>query len=167
MTRVKRVLALAFLLALFSNAGSTSPIFDNLDTGAFETLEEYQGDGKWLVVMIWASDCEICKREAGSYQQFHERHKANDARIVGITLDGSTRRDEARAFVAQHGLGFANLIGEPEVVMAYYQIVTGSPWIGTPSFLVFGPGGELMAKQEGAVPVGLIEDFIAANTQIQ
>ncbi|MDH3221797.1 MAG: TlpA family protein disulfide reductase [Gammaproteobacteria bacterium] len=142
-------------------------MFDNLDTGVPETLENYRGDGKWLVVMIWASDCEICKREAGSYQQFHEDHKAVDAKVVGITLDGLAKREDAGAFVAQHGLGFANLIGEPEAVTAYYQIVTGSPWIGTPSFLVFGPDGELMAKQEGAVPTDLIEDFIAANSDNQ
>jgi len=52
-------------------------------------------------------------------------------------------------------------------VMGYFQLLTGSRWVGTPTFLVFGPDGELMAKQAGAVPTDLIEQFIAANTATQ
>ena len=152
-------LPLALLLSLASGPSPASPIFKNLRTG-----EEFQRDGKWLVVMIWASDCEICKREAGSYQRFHARRSPLDARVVGLTLDGEVRETDAREFVARHGLEFDNLLAEPETVIGYYQLLTASRWIGTPSFLVFGPDGELMAKQAGALEPAIIEDFIAANS---
>ena len=83
--------------------------------------------------------------------------------MLGITLDGDERKPQALEFVARHGLGFDNLIGEAETVMAYYQIVTGSRWVGTPSFLIFGPDGELKAKQAGAVEVEIVENFIAQS----
>ena len=38
------------------------------------------------------------------------------------------------------------------------------PWIGTPSFLLFDPQGNLLAQQVGAVPPELIEEFIAKHT---
>jgi len=153
---------LLLLVALPLSAGS--PLFQNLESDAFETIDNHSDPGKWLVVMIWASDCEVCKREVGSYQRFHEQHKQRDASVVGISLDGSQGKQAARGFVAEHGVSFNNLIGEPEAVSAYFQVLTGSPWIGTPSFLIYGPDGSLLAQQAGAVPVDLIEQFIAANS---
>ena len=32
--------------------------------GQPKSISDYAGKGKWLVVMIWASDCHICNQEA-------------------------------------------------------------------------------------------------------
>lgn len=153
-----------FVLSLLATSSGViaAPLFENLQSGTPESLDDHRDGERWLVVMIWASDCEICQREIRSYQQFHDA-QAN-ARVVGLTLDGAARRHDALEFVAERELRFPNLIGEPETVTGYYQLATGSRWIGTPSLLIFAPGGELMAKQAGAVPTDLIAEFIAANT---
>lgn len=156
------------LLALFvGTVSASSPLFQNLNSNAYETIDDYRQPGKWVIVMIWAHDCQICEREVGDYQRFHQRHADYDAIVLGITLDGEERKQSALDFVARHELEFENLIGEPEVVAGYYQLTTGSRWVGTPSFLIFAPDGELMAKQAGAVEVEIVENFIAANTQSQ
>ncbi len=160
MSHYAKSLAFALLLAS-SVAVAAAPVFENLVTRAPERLADHRRDGEWQIVMIWASECEICQREIGSYQQFHDQQP--NARVVGLTLDGAERRGDALDFVAEHEVHFSNLIGEPEAVMGYYQIATGSRWIGTPSLLIFRPDGELMAKQAGAVPTDLIAEFIAAN----
>jgi hypothetical protein len=36
----------------------------------------------------------------------------------------------------------------------------GGNFIGTPTFYIYTPGGEIVASQAGAVPVHIIEDFI-------
>ena len=166
MPRLRGILPTLLLLAVLP-VWAASPLFQNLASNAFETADNYREPGKWLVVMIWASDCEVCRREMGSYQQFHEQHRQQDARVLGITLDGLQGMEDAREFIAEHGVDFNNLIGEAEAVTAYYRVLTGSPWIGTPSFLIYGPDGTLMAKQAGAVPVDLIEQFIATNSAAQ
>ena len=159
-----RILGLALCLALTPPvAFAESPQFENLASGKFETIDDHLREGDWLVVMIWAHDCEICEREAGAYRQFHNRRAGNGARVLGITLDGDQYRREAREFVARHELGFDNLLAEPEMLMLYYQVLTGSGWVGTPTFLVFNPDGELRAKQVGAVEVEIVENFIASN----
>ena len=157
----------ALLLALSGGLSAASPQFKNLYSGEFVTLDDYQRDGNWLVVMIWASDCEICKREAGSYQRFHSRSSPEDTRVIGLSLDGAEGETAARAFVARHQLEFDNLLAEADTVMSYYQLLTGSRWVGTPSFLVFAPGGELLAKQAGAVEPEIIENFIASNATVE
>lgn len=145
------------------NAIAASPMLQNLDTDVFESLDQHRRPGRWLVVMIWAHDCKICDHEVGAYQAFHQRQRGGNADVLGITLDGEAGRVAAQDFVARHRLGFANLLGEPETVAAYYQALTGERWVGTPTFLVFGPDGELRAKQVGAVEVEIVEQFIAAN----
>lgn len=140
-----------------------SPLLQNLASDNYETIPDHQLDGQWLIVMIWAHDCEVCDREVGDYEQFHQRHADGNARVVGVTLDGAEYRAQALDFVRRHDLSFTNLIGEPEAVAGYYQIVTGSRWIGTPSFLIYGPDGELKAKQVGAVEVEIVENFIASQ----
>jgi len=132
--------------------------------GAAKQLSDYTGQGKWTIVMFWASDCHVCNAEAEQYIQFHENHKAHNASVLGISLDGSARLAAARDFIKRHDVTFPNLIGEPEAVANLYQELTRSYWMGTPTFLVFDPQGELKAAQPGAVPAELIESFIKQST---
>ena len=155
--------AALILISVTTAVDAASPMFQNLQSGESGTIEDYSQADRWLIVMIWAHDCEICEREVGDYDRFHRRHAGNDAIVLGLTLDGEQRKPQALEFVERHGLGFDSLIGEPEAVAGYFQIATGSRWIGTPSFLVFGPDGALKAKQTGAVEVEIVENFIAQS----
>lgn len=131
--------------------------------GTEKAISDYAGDGKWRIVMIWASDCHVCNQEVHAYIKFHEQRKDTDARVLGVTLDGKEKFKEAQEFIKRHGVTFPNLIGEPEDVVIEYMKLTGSDWIGTPTFLIYTPKGKLVAKQEGAVPVALIENFIKSQ----
>lgn len=134
--------------------------------GSIHSLDEYTGQGQWTVVMLWASDCSACNAEARSYEKFHQAHKDSDARILGVSLDGRGKKTDAEAFISRHGITFNNLIDEPESVASMYTDLTGKSWIGTPTFLLFSPIGELRAAQVGAVPVEIIEKFIAKESAI-
>jgi peroxiredoxin len=129
-------------------------------SGTQRDIDAYAGKGKWLIVMIWASDCHVCNAEAGAYVGFHERHKDNDATVLGISMDGEAKKDEARAFIERHHVTFPNLIGEAHAVAWMFTALTGLSWVGTPTFLIYSPSGELVAQQVGAAPVPLIEEFI-------
>jgi peroxiredoxin len=132
--------------------------------GSFHSVNEYTGQGKWTVVMIWASDCGVCNAEAANYVKFHQAHKDKDATILGVSLDGQAMKAEAEKFIQRHAVNFPNLIDEPERVAQWYTGLSGQPWIGTPTFLVYSPKGELRAAQVGAVPTDLIEDFMAKES---
>lgn len=123
-------------------------------------LNEFTGQGNWTVVMFWASDCHVCNAEAEQYIQFHEAHKDKDAKILGISLDGEAKKKDAEAFIKRHAVTFPSLLGDPGEVASMYEKLTGGTWVGTPTFLVYSPTGELKAAQPGAVPPELIEEFI-------
>jgi len=125
-----------------------------------KSIADYTGKGKWLVVMLWASDCHVCNQEAHQYIKFHQDRVNKDAQVLGISLDGVAKKNDAQEFIKRHQVNFPNLIGEPEKIATMYQELTGDTWIGTPSFMVYTPKGELLGAQAGAVPVPVIESFI-------
>ncbi len=126
-------------------------------------LDGYAAEGKWLVVMLWASDCVACNREARQYIDFHEFHHDVDASVLGISLDGNDQL-AAQKFIDRHEVSFPNLISDYESAGSWFEGLTGQQFRGTPGFLIIDPKGELRAQQIGAVPVELIEQFIKANS---
>jgi peroxiredoxin len=157
---VKLLCFLAVLLTSSVSIALEHPPLSNLATHESENLEAYTKGGKWLIVMIWASDCIACNNEARSYSELHTRHKNGNARVLGLSVDGDLKRDEAIAFTKRHEISFPNLIASPDVVARYYSELTSTAWVGTPSFLIFNPEGSLEAKQAGAIPADLLEQFL-------
>ncbi len=130
-------------------------------SGKSHKISEYTGKGKWLIIMIWASDCHICNAEIANYISFHNKHKNTDAAVLGISVDGWEFKDNATGFINKHKVNFPNLIAAPIVVDHFYEMQTGKNLFGTPSFLIYSPSGELKAEQTGAVPTSLIEEFMS------
>lgn len=154
-----KLLAIVIILLSFPNAVGAVE-FSEFD-GSNGALDAYTGKGKWVVLKIWAHDCSVCNQEAHEYVAFHGKHKDKDAVMLGLSMDGKKNYKKAQQFMRRHKISYTTLLGEPEMVASYYQNKTGSPWIGTPTFMVFNPSGKLVAETAGAVPTALIEQFIA------
>ena len=151
------------LLLLVLLPGAASAALRDFD-GTERELGEHTGKGQWTVVMFWASDCPVCNAEVHQYVRFHDLHVGKDASVLGISLDGQTKKPQALEFIDRHMVDFPNLVGEPLEVAKLFQDLTGRPWIGTPSFLVYAPGGELVAQQVGPVPVESVEELIRTRS---
>ena len=156
------LLLLAVLVSGSAIAGSETVLKDF--AGKPASIEQFGGKGKWLVVVMWASDCHVCDMEMPDYVAFHNKHEKTDARVLGISMDGEAKKADAQAFIASHKMDFPNLIGEPQALMLYYMMTTGGSFAGTPTILLYNPAGELRAAQAGAVPPSVIEDFMAKET---
>ena len=128
------------------------------------TLQEHIVKGKWTVVLFWASDCHVCNQEAHSYVDFHFMNSDEKAEILGFSVDGKEKLQEAKKFIQRHRLNFPNIIGEFSEIAKIYAELTGAPFVGTPSVMVFDPEGVLKAAQVGAVPTSIIEEFIESQT---
>lgn len=157
------LLAVLFTFGLLSASAQAEDTFRDMQ-GNITTLEQQQEPGKWTVVMIWASDCHVCNEEAGQYSDFHTAHAQKDAKIIGLSLDGQQGKGKAEAFIERNGVIYPNLLGDVRAVADWYQMQTGEAFRGTPTFVVFGPTGELQAAQPGAVAPSVIEKFMAKNS---
>ena len=87
----RSILAATLLVIAFSQAVQAEMKGFQDFKGTPQNLKSYTGKGKWLIVMMWASDCYICNREAHQYVDFHLVHADEDATVLGISLDGESR----------------------------------------------------------------------------
>jgi len=154
---------LAGLLLLLSAGFVSASTLSDLD-GKAASINDYAGNGKWLVVMFWASDCHICNVKAHEYVDLQARHKDGNIHLLGITTDGIENKAAAESFIKEHKLNFPNLIGSLNDIGAMYYDMVGEQWRGTPTILIYNPKGKLNAAQAGAVPAEVIEGFIADNS---
>ena len=149
-----------FVLIGLSQTGLAEKGFTDLE-GEAAQFSDYVHEDRWLVVMIWSWTCPICAKEMPGYARFHDRQTDGRLAVLGISLDGPATVMEAWGFTEEHGVTFPNLIGEAQEVAQFFYDQTGQSLQGTPTFLVYAPGGHLKAVQAGAVPPGGIEAFIA------
>lgn len=162
MNRANRPLLPLLLLLCLALPVAAEPLatFD----GQPARISDYTGKGQWTVVKIWVSDCGVCNAEAHAYVAFHAKHRDSDAQMLGISLDGREHLFDAEAFVERHALNYPQLLIDWEGGSRMYRELTGASLNGTPAFLIYTPDGELVAQQLGAVPVDLIESFIAGRS---
>ncbi len=153
------VIALMFMVSATQTAYSAVGLTDL--EGKRVQFSDYVPADKWLVVMIWSWSCPICAQEMAGQAQLHDRHQGGRLTVLGISMDGAEGIMEAWAFAEEHGARFPNLIGEGPDVAQFFHEQTGQSLQGTPTFLVYAPGGRLRAVQAGAVPPEGIEAFIA------
>ena len=109
------------------------------------------------------SQAEVCRKWSIS-STYAYRLKDRALELLRQGMGRPAGRADAEAFIRRHHVTFPNLIGEPEAVAELYGELTGRPWFGTPTFLIYDPGGELRVQQVGAVPVKLIEEYIRSHS---
>ena len=123
------------------------------------------GEGKWTLVMIWATHCHICKEQKPLISAFHEAHKDLDAHVYGVALDGPSALPSVRQYMKSHRVLFPTYVGDIGSIAASYQALTDEPFRGTPTYLLFNPDGELMGNNPGPISIAALEQFMARNGQ--
>lgn len=132
--------------------------------GEIVDLDNYTGNGKWLLVMFWATTCHICEAQKPSISEFHNRHKDADAEVLGVAIDGMENIDAIRENMETHQTSFPSLVGEIVIVASHYQGMTQESLRGTPTYLLFNPEGELVGNNPGPLRVEAIEAFMARKS---
>jgi peroxiredoxin len=150
--RAKWMIASLLWLALMAGASGMDFTLKDMN-GRDRNVNEFIGQGKWTVVAVWESNCAICNQEIHQMSSFHDVHKNKDAIVLGISIDGKSRKQQALAFVKDHGLDFTNLLAE----LPQMQQFGGGPLMGTPTYYIYSPKGKLLAYQVGPVTQEQVE----------
>jgi len=151
-------LAMAFVMSS-AHAAAPDISLQDLD-GRTRNVNEFVGQGKWVIVAFWMHDCKICAAEIHHMSAFHKAHQAKDAIVLGITIDGADYLKEAKHFVFTHQLPFTNLITEPDAEAI--KRFGGGKFVGTPTHYFFDPTGRIVGRKIGPISGADIEEFIAA-----
>lgn len=130
--------------------------------GKYHNVNQHIGQGKWTVVVFWAYNCHICNQEIQEMIFFHDDHKMTDATVLGISMDGFEQVAKSREFIDLHELNFPNYLMKLEP--AEFAKFGGGNFRGTPTFYLYNPEGELLAKNIGPITPEEIEAFIKKNS---
>ena len=155
------LISLPLLLATASNVIASDWTEVRTLEGKFTTLSQHFEEDKWTLVMLWTTDCGICQREYPVISEFHDKHKDERAKVIGVSLDGYSELEKITEHINEMPMTFDNLIGEITVVAFNYQNATEEPLRGTPTFLMFNPNGQLVGHNPGPVKPEALERFIS------
>lgn len=160
------LLTLMVCILSWSSAVNAAPKFD-LELKTLDqqptNLRDYIGQGQWVLVMFWASDCAICMKQEEAISTFHNAHKSKDAVVIGVAIDGYGRIGEIKNYLNRLKPSFDTLIGEIAIVANQYQLATSEAFFGTPTYLLFNRQGELVGNNPGILRISALEKFIQSH----
>jgi peroxiredoxin Q/BCP len=131
--------------------GDMAPVFSLMsDEGKPVNLADYRG--RWVVLYFYPKDFTSgCTLEAHNFQQDLPRYQANNAVIVGVSLDTP---DSHKSFCEKEGLGF-RLLSDPgaKVSTAYGSVMEheGQTYSARNTFLI-DPKGKIAKVYTGVKP---------------
>lgn len=123
------------------------------------------GQGKWTLVMLWATNCHVCKEQKPKLSAFHDKNKDLNAQVYGIALDGHRSLKKVNRFMAANKVTFPTFVGEANAIMRQYQVLTSSSFRGTPTYLLFDPDGVLKGNNPGAITMDALTRFIERHSE--
>jgi thiol-disulfide isomerase/thioredoxin len=147
------------LCGLFASAvAAAEPVDFTLPDleGKQRSLSEFRG--KWVIVNYWATWCPPCLEEIPDLVEFHDRHKDEDAVVLGINYE-EVNEEYLRQFVDSHFMTYPVLRMEP------VPMTPLGPVLGLPTTYIISPEGERIARQEGPVTGEAIEAYIQRKKQ--
>jgi len=148
-----RLLALVFMV-LFAVTGVAEPVDYSLPdvNGKKHSLADYKG--KWVIVNYWATWCPPCQEEIPDLVEFHDRHKDDDAVVIGINFE-DIGEEQLTAFVDSFLISYPILRSEPLAETPLGTIP------GLPTTFIIAPDGSPVARQVGPVTGQQLDDYIA------
>ena len=119
--------------------------------GQVHRLSDHRG--KWVVINFWATWCGPCMVEIPELMQFHERHKDDDAIVIGVNFEEIETPDLVK-FIDEMGINYLVVRAGDTPVLPF------EPLKGLPSTFFVDPHGEYVASHVGPVTGAAIEDFL-------
>jgi len=116
--------------------------------------------GRWELVMFWATYCHICKRDFEKLEQFIKDNPSVPLTIVGVVTDGIESKQKALTQIAERNLNYAHVLTDFDHSNAMYQEISNTTLIGVPSQLLYDTKNELIAFSRNAIDLDALEVIV-------
>ena len=155
----------ATVLMLSAIAGTPAHSADTFNAWEIDT-QRPAGDllqpGQWNLVAIWALDCIICEKQKPTLSKFHTSHKR--LHVVGVSIDGKSNLQQVRERLKEKPVSFDNYLVEFPTFSLEYQARYKARFFGTPTYILYGPKGEIQGIQAGPLDFVKLDAILKADT---
>jgi len=117
-------------------------------------------EGRWELVMFWATYCHVCKKDFKKIAKFMEDNSSIPLTIVGVVTDGVEERKKTNRLIEKHDLAYTHIVTDYPQSNELFQKVAGQRLIGTPSYLLYDKENELVAFNSNAIDLDALEIFV-------
>ncbi|RVU84063.1 TlpA family protein disulfide reductase [Leucothrix sargassi] len=141
-------------LTIFLNTAALAQMTDIY--GNPNELNNYLGRGKWVVVKVWKSSCQVCMttmRQTNSSQRV-----LPNTWVLGVSLDGDPR--VAKQSLHRLRVNFKNLVSNLPEFNRYIKRSTKRNITGFPTYMIYDPKGKLKAMQTGSIKPAELRRYI-------
>lgn len=143
---MRRLLPIALVVAFFSSCGEAGPDTSGVPDLPEMSVAEFEAKLAALdrpaVVNVWASWCIPCRSEAPLLNAAFEAH-GGEIEFIGVDVEDN--QADAKAFLAEFGLGFEHVFDRSRSIPNRFA------GFGTPITFFFAPGGELVSTHNGII----------------
>jgi thiol-disulfide isomerase/thioredoxin len=130
-------------------------------TGALNSSVEAElQEGRWELVMFWATYCSVCKKDFKKIAEFMQENSSIPMTIIGVVTDGIEERKTTDELIEIHNLAYTHVATDYPKSNEFYQEVTGQRLIGTPSYLLYDKSNKLVAFNANAIDLDALEIFV-------
>lgn len=150
------ILSVVFTFAISATPGNIVFPEDKLQS----SLENELQDGRWELVMFWATYCHICKKDFKKLAAFIEDNPEISLTIVGVVIDGLEEQEQTRELVKKHKLDYTHLVTDYDRANIVYREKSGKRLMGTPSYLLYNPQNKLVAFNTNAIDIDALEIYV-------
>jgi thiol-disulfide isomerase/thioredoxin len=128
--------------------------------GEMQSMADFIGKGKWVVINVWSPTCTACVRELPNIEAFRKKHKDNVI-VLGLTIDYPSfaygRIEIIRDFLEQKPIHYPLFLADLDMA----SDVIGNRLVGIPLIAIFHPDGNVLARWPGNIDTSEIEEFMA------
>ena len=157
--------SLIFIITVALTIAFSTPLFSSSKVLEVEgqiqsSLEQELQEGRWELVMFWATYCHVCKKDFKKIAGFIEENDSIPLTIVGVVTDGMEEKVKTNALIAEHNLDYTHILTDYPKSNELYQNLAGQRLVGTPSYLLYNPQNELVAFNANAIDLDALEIFV-------
>lgn len=113
-----------------------------------ETLELAALQGQVVLLNVWATWCEPCKKELPELGRLHGEHAAEGFTVVAVATDAPRNAGQVRRMVADYELPFPVVHDADNEVMRSFEVV------GYPTSFLIGRDGTIRWRRDGMIMDG-------------
>ena len=104
--------------------------------------------GQVILLNVWATWCEPCRKEMPELQALHAQHRDQGFTVIGVSVDAARLADEVRRMVLRFGLSYPNVHDPQNSISRAFKVN------GYPTSILIDRAGGMVWRRDGLIEPG-------------